>query len=472
MRKRILIIGGTGRIGSAIVRELGDRYGFVLTSRHATPADAPRGVYRVDAGGSPEALVRAARGCHAIVALGAMGGEGEFDDIAYMNIRGAYNVYEAARRAGAPRVVFASTNHVYDGYRDTGVLASADMPTAPSGLYAASKVYGEALGRVYSHRYGLSVICLRIGNYPANERPTSHSVARWISPRDMAQIVQRSIEAEHLPFAAVNAVSENDERWMDLEGAREAIGYVPQDNGSDILRNLPPATPQYRPPRVPAMEKVSPRSAPDPHRVLLCGEDGVMARVLGERLAGGYDLRAFVGLDDGLRGQALARAAQEADTLVYIVPRHAGDEYDALEHAVIRGAYLACEAARSANAHRLVVLSDWSMYAGHRTGGSSPVESRLPYPITLGGAAHVWAEAVAHAFHRQAGLPVAALCCGEVTGPDVPREGAEDIWLSHEEFATQVRAAIEAPGTDFSAASAVSGRGRDWLRPAASRLAV
>ena len=474
MRKRILIVGGTGRIGSAIVRGLGGRYDLLLTSRSATPADAARGLYRIDAGGSPEALARLARRCDAIVALGAMGSEGEFDDIAYMNIRGAYHVYEAARRAGVPRVVFASTNHVYDGRPADGGLASAETPTAPGGLYGASKVFGEALGRVYSHRYGMSVICLRIGNYPANERPTAHSVARWISPRDMAQIVERSIEAEHLPFAAVNAVSENDERWMDLEGGRRLLGYVPEDNGSEILRTLPPAAPQYRPPRTAPMERVAPAAAPPggPREVLVCGEDGPLARALCERLGGAYSLRPFLGLGDGLRGEALARSAAGADAMVYVVPRDVGDEFEALEYAVIRGAYRACEAARRAAVRRLVVLTDWSMFGGHRSsGGGARGEVVLPYPTTLRGAAHVWAEAVAHAYHMQAGLSVATLCCGEVTAGDEPPTGRADVWLSHAVLAERVQEAIDVPGSGYAAGSAISGGASRWLRPRAARHA-
>lgn len=465
MQKRILIVGGTGRIGSAIVRGLGGRYDLRLTSRSATPADAARGLYRVDVGGSPEALARAARGCHAIVALGAMGGEGEFDDIAYMNIRGAYHVYEAARRAGVPRVVFASTNHVYGERRTSGLLASADWPTTPSGLYAASKVFGEALGRVYAHRYGMSVICLRIGNYPANERPTAHSVARWISPRDMAQIVERSIEVEHLPYGVVNAVSENDERWMDLEGARRLLGYVPEDNGSEILRTLPPAPPQYRPPRTPPMERVAPAAAPPvgPREVLVSGEDGPTARALCERLDGAYAVRAFLGLADGLRGAGLARAVEGADAMVYVAPRDAGEEFEALEHGVIRGAYLACEAARRAAVRRLVVLTDWSMFAGHRFGAHAAGRYILPCPTTLGGAAHVWAEAVAHAYHVQAGLSVATLCCGEVTASDAPPPGREDVWLEREALAERVRAAIDVPSMGYTAGCAVSGGASAWL---------
>ena len=94
------------------------------------------------------------------------------------NIVGAYHVFEAARIAGVTRVIFASSGATVSGwerepplsalvagrYDEAGTIRplTHETPLRPSGLYGASKVWGEALARHYADAHGLSVICLRI----------------------------------------------------------------------------------------------------------------------------------------------------------------------------------------------------------------------------------------------------------------------------------------------------------------------
>ena len=81
-------------------------------------------------------------GVNAIVHLGGMSVEGPFGPILQANILGVYNLYEAARRHGVKRVVFASSNHVTGFYRQNETL-TADHPARPDGLYVLSKAFGE-----------------------------------------------------------------------------------------------------------------------------------------------------------------------------------------------------------------------------------------------------------------------------------------------------------------------------------------
>ncbi len=57
-------------------------------------------------------------------------------------------------------------------------------------------------------------------------------MSRWLSPRDVSQLVWRCIEAEHVPFGIFYAVSGGSERKWDLTATREVLGYEPQDDGS------------------------------------------------------------------------------------------------------------------------------------------------------------------------------------------------------------------------------------------------
>jgi uronate dehydrogenase len=104
------------------------------------------------------------------------------------------------------------------------------------GYRPASKVWGEALGRVYADTHRLSVICLRFGSVNAEERPHTSPWARsvWCSQRDAIQAVVRAIHAsDEMRFDAFYVVSNNKYCWVDLDHSREGLGYVPQDSADD-----------------------------------------------------------------------------------------------------------------------------------------------------------------------------------------------------------------------------------------------
>ncbi|MCY4372856.1 MAG: NAD-dependent epimerase/dehydratase family protein, partial [Spirochaetaceae bacterium] len=111
---------------------------------------------------------------------------------------------------------------------------TADHPVRPNGLYAATKVFGEALARDYADSHALSMICLRIGRVLPGDKPRDpREAAVYLSHRDAVQAIERCIDApDDLRFAILFAVSANRGGYRDLEAARRLIGYVPQD-GAD-----------------------------------------------------------------------------------------------------------------------------------------------------------------------------------------------------------------------------------------------
>lgn len=79
-----------------------------------------------------------------------------------VNTTGTLNVFEASRRAGVRRVVFASSSSVYG---DSASLPKEEtMPTAPLSPYAISKLVGEHYGALYSRLFGLETVGLRYFN--------------------------------------------------------------------------------------------------------------------------------------------------------------------------------------------------------------------------------------------------------------------------------------------------------------------
>jgi uronate dehydrogenase len=170
---------------------------------------------------------RAAAGCDAVVHLAGIPHEAEFEAILESNIRGAYNVFEAARLEGCRRVVFASSNHAI-GYYPVGQVIGTEVPVRPDTHYGVSKVFGEALGSLYHDRHGLQVVCLRIGAFGTQPRAPLE-LWTWLSHRDAVQLVRRSLEAPDVGFLVVYGVSANRRSWWRRDGWQQ-IGYAPVDD--------------------------------------------------------------------------------------------------------------------------------------------------------------------------------------------------------------------------------------------------
>ncbi|MGY1594170.1 NAD-dependent epimerase/dehydratase family protein [Geodermatophilus sp. SYSU D00708] len=227
----VLVTGAAGRIGTVLRGGLPER-GWAVRSLDVVPiADTRPGEEQVVADVTDlAAVVDAVDGASAVVHLAGISGESTWPAISHANIEGTYCVLEAARRAGVPRVVLASSNHA-TGFTErpaSGLLREEDAPPRPDTYYGVAKVAMEALGSLYVDRYGLDVICLRIGSaFP--EPTTVRQLSTWLSPSDQVGLVDAALRAPSPGFAVVWGVSANTRNWWDLTAAR-ALGYDPQDD--------------------------------------------------------------------------------------------------------------------------------------------------------------------------------------------------------------------------------------------------
>ena len=118
-----------------------------------------------------------------------------------------------------------------------GILSHPDMPVRPDSIYGAGKAFGEALGRYYADAHSLRVFCLRIANFNGRDEPGRYyepGYSRWLSPRDLAQLTRRCIEAKELNWGIFYGVSRGAELKWDLSNARDLLGYEPEDDGSAL----------------------------------------------------------------------------------------------------------------------------------------------------------------------------------------------------------------------------------------------
>ena len=168
-------------------------------------------------------------GVDGVVHLGGVSVERPFDEILPANIVGIYNLYEAARKHGTRRIVFASSNHVTGFYKQSETVTPT-MPVRPDGYYGLSKAFGENIARFYFDRYGIETVCLRIGSsYP--EPKDRRMLATWLSYDDLERLVVASLSSPVVGFSVIYGMSDNPVVWWDNASAKH-VGFQPQDSSA------------------------------------------------------------------------------------------------------------------------------------------------------------------------------------------------------------------------------------------------
>ncbi|PZS13256.1 MAG: NAD-dependent dehydratase [Pseudonocardiales bacterium] len=232
----VLITGAAGAIGSALTARL-PAYGWTVRGLDRVPVD---GAILGDVT-CPADLDAGMTGASAVVHLAGHPSEAPWGVLREANLEGAVQLFEAARRHGVPRVVYASSIHA-TGFTPVTPQLSAGSPARPDTLYGVSKVFGETLGRYYADRYGMRVACLRIGTF-APTPPDVWALASWLSPDDCARLVDACLRSPALTYALLWGVSANTRGTWSMDEGR-ALGYLPQDD-SEAYADAVPAGESY-----------------------------------------------------------------------------------------------------------------------------------------------------------------------------------------------------------------------------------
>ncbi|WP_049947953.1 NAD-dependent epimerase/dehydratase family protein [Candidatus Halobonum tyrrellensis] len=282
---KVLVTGAYGRVGTALIDHLADReaYEFTYLNRSDRPADHPYGGHDTVVAdvANYDAIRPAFDGQDAVVHLAAYPTtDGRWEDVFEPNLVGMNNVLKAAREAEVGTFVFGSTHHVVGMYEtdnapeiydpDFGLVIDHTDPVRPDSHYAATKVFGEAYGRYYTENfdYPTRFYALRIGSvrmpdddHPYGDAESGFSVSAtlgtdeadanpdrdseryrrkvlrmkstWQSRRDCAHQFDCCLRDDDVTFDVFYGVSDNDRRWLDIDHAREVVGYDPQDNAEE-----------------------------------------------------------------------------------------------------------------------------------------------------------------------------------------------------------------------------------------------
>jgi uronate dehydrogenase len=243
--KRLLLTGAAGGLGSA------------MRSRLKGMAECVRVSDIVDLGqlatheegvicdlGDRGAVDRLVEGCDGIIHLGGISVEDKFSKIMNANLLGLYNLYEAARANGMPRILFASSNHTIGFYRQDEYL-DHEAPMRPDGLYGVSKCFGEALARMYFEKFGQETALVRIGS--CMEKPRNHRMlSTWMSYDDFLSMIECIFRAPRLGCPVIWGCSNNDTRWWDNSHV-SYLGWHPKDNAERFRAEIDATVPKPAP---------------------------------------------------------------------------------------------------------------------------------------------------------------------------------------------------------------------------------
>ncbi len=230
---RILLTGAAGGIGTVLRKRLKGLYRELRLSDIAEPKGLGGDEKFVRADLADMAAVeKAVKGVDGIIHLGGVSIEKPWEMIHQANIVGCYNLFEAARKHGVKRVVFASSNHAMGFYRRNRRVGTEAL-VRPDSRYGVSKAFGEALAALYADKYGLRVLCIRIGNL-ADKPADMRRMSIWISPDDLVQLIRIGLEHPSLAYEVVYGASDNARSWWD-NAAAFRLGYRPTGRSEDHL---------------------------------------------------------------------------------------------------------------------------------------------------------------------------------------------------------------------------------------------
>jgi uronate dehydrogenase len=231
--KRLLITGAAGNLGKLARARLGHLADVLRLSdiSEMAPAGANEEVVQCDLS-DEAAVMELVKDCDGILHLGGVSVEREWKLIEAGNITGVYNLYEAARAHGMPRIFFATSNHTIGYYRQDQVIDTT-APMKPDGLYGVSKCFGEAMASLYHSKFGQETALIRIGS--CFEKPRDRRMmATWMSPDDFISLIECVFRVPMLGCPVIWGVSDNDVGWWDTSSAKQ-IGWRPKDN-SEVYR--------------------------------------------------------------------------------------------------------------------------------------------------------------------------------------------------------------------------------------------
>ena len=227
---KVMITGAAGAIGSVLAEGLKDRHEVRGFDTQEMPDLDDAFVGDIS---DLDLVTAASEGMDAIIHLVNVPG-GEFEH-SLQSMVGTYNVFEAAQQNSVKRVAYASRAGVLpQSFYPRTIQRTMEMLPKPESYYTISKVFGESIGYMYSARFDMEVVAIRIGNFNRDRDLPAHP--HQLSHGDCIHLFEQAIIHPNVKFEVVFGVSDSDWPLYDLDHGRRAIGYYPQDRSQVPLQ--------------------------------------------------------------------------------------------------------------------------------------------------------------------------------------------------------------------------------------------
>src|SRR3954451_14839913 len=132
----------------------------------------------------PVVVDRLLKGVDVLIHMAGTSVERPLSEVIQNNLVALHQVYEGARRHGVRRIVFASSNHAF-GMHPVQHRLRLDADFRPDGFYGLSKVWGEAMARMYWDKHGIEGISLRIGTAMGRPPENERQLSTWMGTEDL-----------------------------------------------------------------------------------------------------------------------------------------------------------------------------------------------------------------------------------------------------------------------------------------------
>lgn len=252
-QKQILITGSSGLIGQILLNHLPSEY--VITGLDITESSDKR-TSVANLRNFDEINHHFANIDIVIDLAGISNLDADWNQICTNNIPVTCNTFEAAKEHNVKRIIYVSSNHVTGMYESeapySDIIAGnyhqirlsklqyihSGSQIKPDSPYGIGKSFGESTAKYYSEKFGISIICLRIGTVNKLNKPMDiRQFATLLTHKDLIQLISKSIEAKsHVKYEIFYGVSNNKWRIWDLTESNKKISFQPKDD-AEIYRN-------------------------------------------------------------------------------------------------------------------------------------------------------------------------------------------------------------------------------------------
>jgi uronate dehydrogenase len=247
----VLITGSEGYVGSSLIPYLTDLEVVTLDRRPASNAHGRLFHVTGDLGREPDAVREALDGAprfDALVHLAANPhASARWEDLYEDNVLATMHAYELAREHGIRTIVFASSVHVVNGYRErpeAWPIGPERLPW-PTNAYGVSKIVGECFLQMHCDSMpGVRGYALRIGSYWDGRGPLhtyEGADVLFLQAQDFADIVRRCLNNDGPEGCQrLFCTSRIPQPVLDIEPTRRLLGYEPRHDAATFFPTPPP----------------------------------------------------------------------------------------------------------------------------------------------------------------------------------------------------------------------------------------